>query len=193
MNTINIVLGILLLVMAVFLVITILLQSSKDHRISGTIMGSAETFFGKQKGKTIDGVLNKLTAVVCILFFVSVLAMYVTSDNTNKVSIPDNSGNIVTDGQDNDISADADTDADANTDSDADANTDADADANTDADADANTDANTNADANTDANTNADANADADTNADANADADTNADANANANTEAETNNTAAE
>ena len=171
MNTINIVLGILLLVMAVFLVITILLQSSKDHRISGTIMGSAETFFGKQKGKTIDGVLNKLTAVVCILFFVSVLAMYVTSDNTNKVSIPDNSGNIVTDGQDNDISADADTDADANTDADADANTDADADANTDPDA----------------------NTDADANADANTDADTNADANANANTEAETNNTAAE
>ena len=189
MNTINIVLGILLLVMAVFLVITILLQSSKDHRISGTIMGSAETFFGKQKGKTIDGVLNKLTAVVCILFFVSVLAMYVTSDNTNKVSIPDNSGNIVTDGQDNDISADADTDADANTDADADANTDADADANADADADANTDADADANADTDA----DANADADTNADANTDADTNADANANANTEAETNNTAAE
>lgn len=193
MNTINIVLGILLLVMAVFLVITILLQSSKDHRISGTIMGSAETFFGKQKGKTIDGVLNKLTAVVCILFFVSVLAMYVTSDNTNKISTPDNSGNIVTDGQDNDISADADTDADANTDADtnADANTDADA----DTDADANADADTDADVNTDADADANADTDADANADANTDADTNADANANANanTEAETNNTAAE
>lgn len=78
--------GILLLVMAVFLVITILLQSSRDHRLSGTIAGGAETFFGKQKGKTMDGILNKITVVVCILFFACVLLMYIfqpgSSDNT---------------------------------------------------------------------------------------------------------------
>ena len=45
--------GILILVMAIFLVITILMQSSRDHRLSGTIAGGAETFFGKQKGKTM--------------------------------------------------------------------------------------------------------------------------------------------
>ena len=85
----NIVLGILLIVMAVFLVVTILLQSSKDHRMSGTIAGGAETFFGKQKGKTIDGVLNKITVVVCILFFVCVLAMYITTDSGYTTPIVD--------------------------------------------------------------------------------------------------------
>lgn len=73
--------GILILAMALFLVITILLQSSRDHRLSGTIAGGAETFFGKQKGKTMDGVLNKITAVVCVVFFVCVLLMYVFQDN----------------------------------------------------------------------------------------------------------------
>ena len=77
----NTILGILILVMSVFLVVTILLQSSKDHRMSGTIAGGAETFFGKQKGKTIDGFLNKLTVVVCILFFVVVLVMYIAQPN----------------------------------------------------------------------------------------------------------------
>lgn len=43
------VIGILLLIMAVFLVVAVLMQSSKDHRLSGTIAGGAETFFGKQK------------------------------------------------------------------------------------------------------------------------------------------------
>ena len=85
----NIVLGILLIVMAVFLVVTILLQSSKDHRMSGTIAGGAETCFGKQKGKTIDGVLNKITIVVCVLFFVCVLAMYLTTDSDITTTFPE--------------------------------------------------------------------------------------------------------
>ncbi len=85
----NIFLGILLLVMAVFLVVTILLQSSKDHRLSGSIAGGAETFFGKQKGKTLDGILNKLTIVVCIIFFVCVLLMYVLQPNVDT-TVTDN-------------------------------------------------------------------------------------------------------
>lgn len=87
----NTILGILILVMSVFLVVTILLQSSKDHRMSGTIAGGAETFFGKQKGKTIDGFLNKLTVVVCILFFVVVLVMYIAQPNpeTNYINYDD--------------------------------------------------------------------------------------------------------
>lgn len=77
----TVVLGIALIVMAVFLVISILLQSSKDHRLSGTIAGGAETFFGKQKGKTVDSLLNKITAVVCALFFICVIAMFIVTDN----------------------------------------------------------------------------------------------------------------
>lgn len=73
----NTILGILVLVMALFLVVTILLQSSKDHRMSGTIAGGAETFFGKQKGKSMDGLLNKLTIIICVVFFICVLVMYI--------------------------------------------------------------------------------------------------------------------
>ena len=95
------VIGIALIVMAVFLVISILLQSSKDHRLSGTIAGGAETFFGKQKGKTVDALLNKITAVVCALFFICVLAMFIVVDNgdsalDNGVVVED--GTVVEDG-----------------------------------------------------------------------------------------------
>lgn len=97
----NTILGILILVMSVFLVVTILLQSSKDHRMSGTIAGGAETFFGKQKGKTIDGFLNKLTIVVCVLFFVVVLVMYIAQPEVER--------NVVTDIPNIEVSDDAET------------------------------------------------------------------------------------
>ena len=48
------VIGVLLIIMGIFLIISVLMQSSKNHRLSGSIAGGAETFFGKQKGKTLD-------------------------------------------------------------------------------------------------------------------------------------------
>ena len=77
MGPIDIVFGILLLVMAVFLVIAVLLQSGKDKNLSGSIAGGAETFFGKTKGSTWDKILSKLTTVMAIVFIVVVIAMYI--------------------------------------------------------------------------------------------------------------------
>ena len=77
MGPIEIVFGILLLVMAVFLVIAVLLQSGKDKNLSGSIAGGAETFFGKTKGSTWDKILSKLTTVVALVFIVVVIAMYI--------------------------------------------------------------------------------------------------------------------
>ena len=43
----EIALGIVICVLALVLVACVLLQSGKDKRLSGTIAGAAETFFGK--------------------------------------------------------------------------------------------------------------------------------------------------
>ena len=73
----ELVLGILLLVMAVFLVIAVLMQSGKDKKLSGAIAGGAETFFGKANGTKADKVLPLLTTIVSIVFVVVVILMYV--------------------------------------------------------------------------------------------------------------------
>ncbi len=70
-------LGIAVIVMALFLIIAVLMQSGKDTRLSGTIAGGAETFFGKTKANTWDRILSKLTVVVSIVFAVLVVVMYV--------------------------------------------------------------------------------------------------------------------
>ncbi|MGN1047692.1 MAG: preprotein translocase subunit SecG [Eubacteriales bacterium] len=69
--------GIVLLVMAVFLIVAVLMQSGKDKNLSGTIAGGAETFFGKSKASTMDKVLSKVTMAVAIIFTIIVVVMYV--------------------------------------------------------------------------------------------------------------------
>ena len=68
--------GIVLLVMAVFLVVAVLMQSGKDKRLSGTIAGGAETFFGKTNAGKWDKKLGILTTIVAIIFVLVVIAMY---------------------------------------------------------------------------------------------------------------------
>ncbi len=83
MDTINIVFGVLILIGALFLVIAVLMQNGKSHGLSGAIAGGAETFFGKQKGATIEKKLSKMTTIVAIIFVLIVLASYVIQDQTD--------------------------------------------------------------------------------------------------------------
>ncbi len=83
MTTLDLVFGIILLVAAVFLVIAVLMQSGKSHNLSGAIAGGAETFFGKEKGKTMDKMFSKLTTVVAIVFVLLVIVVYVIQDDTD--------------------------------------------------------------------------------------------------------------
>ncbi|MBQ8508772.1 MAG: preprotein translocase subunit SecG [Clostridia bacterium] len=83
----EIVIGVILLIAAVFLIVAVLMQNGKSHNMSGVITGGAETFFGKTKGNTMDKMLNKLTTVVAIVFCVLVVIMYVFQDDTDLSSI----------------------------------------------------------------------------------------------------------
>ncbi len=78
----EIVLGVILLVAAIFLVFAILMQNGKSHKLSGAIAGGAETFFGKTKGATIDKTLNTLTTIVAIVFVIIVVIMYMVQPDT---------------------------------------------------------------------------------------------------------------
>ena len=77
LGVVEFILGIALMVMAVFLVIAVLLQSGKDKDLSGAISGSAETFFSKSKSRTWDKILSKVTLVVSIIFAILVVVMYI--------------------------------------------------------------------------------------------------------------------
>ena len=77
MSPLEIGFGVAVLLMSVVLVIAVLMQSGKDSRLSGTITGGAETFFGKAKANTWDRVLSKVTIAVSVVFALAVAAMYI--------------------------------------------------------------------------------------------------------------------
>ncbi|MBE6703187.1 MAG: preprotein translocase subunit SecG [Ruminococcaceae bacterium] len=77
MNPIIYVLGSVLIAMAIFLVIAVLMQSGKDKKLSGSIAGGADTYFGKTKARSWDKILSLVTTIIAILFVALVIVLYV--------------------------------------------------------------------------------------------------------------------
>lgn len=77
MSAIQYVLGVILIILAIILIISVLLQESRSAGLSGAISGGAETFFGKAKGKTIEQKLAKITKFVAVAFFILALGVSV--------------------------------------------------------------------------------------------------------------------
>jgi len=64
---------------AIFLVAVVLLQSGKSAGLSGAIAGGADTFLSKNKAKSADARLAKMTKWVAIVFMVLTLALCLLS------------------------------------------------------------------------------------------------------------------
>jgi len=67
---------ILHIIIALIFVVVILFQSGTKAGLSGSIAGGSETFFGKNKGRTIDAILEKWTSGIAVLFLVTSIALY---------------------------------------------------------------------------------------------------------------------
>ena len=64
------------LILSLILIAVVLLQSGKAQGLSGAIAGGSETFFGKNKGRTIDAILSKGTSVVAIAFLATSIVLF---------------------------------------------------------------------------------------------------------------------
>lgn len=60
----------LLIISSIAIIIVVLLQEGRSAGLSGAISGGADTFFGKQKGRTIEQKLIKMTKYIAITFFI---------------------------------------------------------------------------------------------------------------------------
>ena len=52
------------------LVIVVMLQESKSNGLTGTVGGMADTYWGKNKGRSMVGKLVKWTTILAVVFFV---------------------------------------------------------------------------------------------------------------------------
>lgn len=73
----KIIVNIFHIIFTLSIIIIVLLQSGKSAGLSGSIAGGAETFFGKNKGRTIDALLSKYTAFAAIAFLVTSIVLQI--------------------------------------------------------------------------------------------------------------------
>ena len=71
-----IMMGVLFLT-AIFLVVAVLLQKTKEDGLSGAISGRQDTFYNKDKAGRTDSLLKKLTLVAGCIFAISVLLIFI--------------------------------------------------------------------------------------------------------------------
>ena len=59
------------IVFALSIIVIVLLQSGKQTGLSGLVSGGSETFFGKNRGRTVDAMLSKYTVVAGVGFLIT--------------------------------------------------------------------------------------------------------------------------
>ena len=67
-ETVRLVLTIIQVIVSVILVLTVDFQTGKQAGLSGSIDGAVDTFFGKNKARSLDAKLEKLTTIVAVIF-----------------------------------------------------------------------------------------------------------------------------
>ena len=69
MAVLGVILKVLFVIICFGLVVLVLMQEGKSAGL-GAISGAAETYWGKNKGRSMEGMLVKLTKILAISFFV---------------------------------------------------------------------------------------------------------------------------
>lgn len=59
-----------LIIDCVLLMIVILMQEGKENGLTGSLTGSTDTYWAKNKGHSKNAVIKKVTVVLAVLFFV---------------------------------------------------------------------------------------------------------------------------
>ncbi len=74
-SVIKIILTVLFVLDSLAITVIILMQEGKQAGLSGSISGAADTYWGKNKGRSVEGALEKATTILGVLFIVIALVL----------------------------------------------------------------------------------------------------------------------
>ena len=78
MNALGIVLGVVLALVSIAIIVVIILQEGNQQGI-GVVTGAADSYFSKNKARSIDAFLSRWTKVFAGIFVLFVIALNVLS------------------------------------------------------------------------------------------------------------------
>ena len=70
MAVFKVVLMIVYIIVCVALTVIVLMQEGKQAGLTGAISGGSDTYWGRNKGRSREGVLEKVTTVLAALFII---------------------------------------------------------------------------------------------------------------------------
>lgn len=74
MGVLRIILTILFIIVCIAIIVLVLMQEGKSAGL-GAISGAAESYWGKNKARTMEGMLVKLTKICGVLFMVLAIVL----------------------------------------------------------------------------------------------------------------------
>ncbi len=85
MSTFEIVSGVIVLIVSLFLISVVMMQEGKDNGLSGAIQGgSSESFLNTGGNRTKDAQLKRATTFFAVVFFIVVIATNIFAFITNE-------------------------------------------------------------------------------------------------------------
>ena len=69
------ILSIVFVIISVFLTVVVLMQEGKSAGLSGSISAMADTYWGKNKGRSMEGKLQKYTKIAAICWLLLALVL----------------------------------------------------------------------------------------------------------------------
>ncbi|MBE5760835.1 MAG: preprotein translocase subunit SecG [Clostridiales bacterium] len=81
MGVLRIILTVVMCIVCLGLIVLVLLQPGKTAGLSGAITGGAETFFGKQKAKSMEGKLALYTKIGMVIFVVLAIILTIIANH----------------------------------------------------------------------------------------------------------------
>lgn len=74
MSAIRIILSVIFIIVSIALVILVLMQEGKTQGL-GSISGAAESYWGKNKGRSMEGMLVKITKILAFVFLLLTIVL----------------------------------------------------------------------------------------------------------------------
>ena len=74
MEILKVILTILFIIISLIITVVILMQEGKQAGL-GAIAGAADTYWGKNKGRSMEGMLVKITRICVVLFIVLAMVL----------------------------------------------------------------------------------------------------------------------
>ena len=74
-SVVKTILTILFVIISLVITVIVLMQEGKQAGLTGSISGAADNYWGKNKGRSLEGKLEKATTILAILFIIIALVL----------------------------------------------------------------------------------------------------------------------